>query len=269
MWHSDQNDFNNRKIQYVCWFWSCWSDILLFAMFYCALQTQNINACHVQVADKSKYERNGRWIHSTQYKWKKAVTRASNVSGGLSNIIWKIYHCLFLVDQTLIHVLYWRGHCIDSSHKVKRAMRQRQDVKGGYSKPRSARCSPDAAYFQNWQDKEWQTVHTARRKCKGTQQKVPSWGVLSFKVFLSIWITVQDDTDEEVPLFSIVASCPLCTMCIMFIINTQKTWREKTQLQLYLGYCWYIHIKHVKLVEEVRRTLYNKSRQQAIFSVSF
>lgn len=35
-------------------------------------------------------------------KWKKELIGASKVNGGLSNISWKICHCLFLINKTLI-----------------------------------------------------------------------------------------------------------------------------------------------------------------------
>lgn len=56
--------------------------------------------------------------------------------------------------------------------------------------------------------------------------------------FLSVWITIQDGTEGEVPLLSTVTTFPLCALCTVLIINKQKTWREKTQPQMNLSYCW-------------------------------
>lgn len=45
--------------------------------------------------------------------------------------------------------------------------------------------------------------------------------------FSSVWIAIQDGTEGGAPLLSTVLA-----------INKQKTWREKTQPQLNLTYCW-------------------------------
>lgn len=73
-------------------------------------------------------------------------------------------------------------------------------------------------------------------------QKVDSLsmkGMAGGYIFLSIWVIIQHRTEGEAPLSSTVASFPLCALCIVLIINKQKTWREKTQPQLNLSYCWY------------------------------
>lgn len=50
----------------------CWSDILLFAMYYCALQTQNMHAVLVQEADSLSMKE---MLHSTQYEMEKGANR--------------------------------------------------------------------------------------------------------------------------------------------------------------------------------------------------